>query len=200
MGMQDWPSWSQTGGDYDQYKSYVARSLETQCLAAWTPVAERHRSKIPYCAFQAGPGGVLEELRRGSATWSTMLAVRGWCRARAGYILVRRTSPQHGVQLCIFCGRPVTLGMAHVIGQCDQWGPNRQQVLASMPQPPPSTLYLIARAVPRCSPAEPHFQDAVRFMDELDQTAMNTGRTAPCYAHVISDQSQPQYHKIDTIK
>ena len=55
--LQDWPSWSQTGGDYDQYKSYVARSLETQCLAAWTPVAERHRSKIPYCAFQAGPGG-----------------------------------------------------------------------------------------------------------------------------------------------
>ena len=167
----DWPEWSRSSGSYEQYKSYVILHLEGQCLAMWKPVAERHRSKIPYLTFQAGPSDILESVRQSNAAWEPMVAMRGWCRARAGYIEVIRPGHRRGERVCIFCGCLVRYAMAHITGQCVPWSPQRCQVLASMVSPAPNTLYLIARAVLGCSPEEPHFQQAVLFMDGVDQAA-----------------------------
>ena len=160
-GIPDWNSWAFRS--YVEYKSQVDAQLGIGFSEVWASHAAEHCGQVPYTFFQASPSQALRDAWSLRLPWDVQLALRSWCRLRAGLIMLRhikgeRSDARH--QRCIFCDGPSRNGTVHVLGVCGAWRTLRDGLLRAMG--------LV------CSPEA----------DEFTQAFFEVGVGSPVFSHV----------------
>ena len=179
-GVSDWPVRPASCYDYGRYKDHVAGCLSTRCLPRWRAIASHHRHEVSYLHFQKCPSTVLAGVRSVELPWAVQIGIRGWCRARAGYIQVRHREGRHSAarfQHCIFCDTCCWRDSTHVFGLCSHWSDHRAKFVALLTSAQkeawatPTDAWAITAAIFGCPASSQAFQAAVLFADAVDNAA-----------------------------
>ena len=165
-----WPQWAPPlcQRTDENYSTYVTTHLEMSAR-------NRDRScvEITYCSLEDGPSVSLHGIVRMNLPWKAQIAVRGWCLARAGYLVTRHRSGKLSAakpQDCIFCGVCISHGMIHTFGKCSLWSSLRASFVQAS-DAPLSDARGITKAILSCTPAQPGLNEAILFAAAVDDAA-----------------------------
>ena len=170
-----WEKWSSHSTDLGKYRAQVRRELLAASFPAWREQASRSGCRVPHLAIQSSPSSALRRVHQAWLPWDAQLAVRGWCRMRAGLPRLRAIQGKHSRakdQNCIFCDRPgVQRGIVHALSRCPAWESWRQPFLTGAALAPSSPPAALANAILSCQPSQGTFGPAVLLVDAIDRAA-----------------------------
>ena len=175
--LREWgiPEFSDTGPGIhlSAYKDQVTAIVAARCLPSRQAQCTRHVAPIPYLDLTPTHSRVLDLVAASQLQWHVTIAVRSWCRMRAGLICVGH---RHGnrssarLQNCVFCDAMVRNPLKHVLGVCPIWSRQRQGFSSHCPGADVSAD-VITLAVLRAVPPSDGFSCAALWADEIDRAA-----------------------------
>ena len=135
VDIADWPAWLASGDTFGGYKQHVTNTLLAHGREDWEASVARHSAQVPYRLFQLAPSLALFEVGRLELTWEDRLAIRRWCKLRAGVLCFRHLNGRQShakFQRCIFCNNGLRNGTVHVLGCCTRWKEHRHACLVEL--------------------------------------------------------------------
>jgi hypothetical protein len=173
FGIDDWRSLP-VDATYEHYMAHTRAQAASACLPSWRAKVEKHTAQVPYNLLQQVPSEALSHPDLAALPWSTQIAVRGWCRIRAGLPRLRALDGRRSeakFQQCIFCNQRLRNATVHVVARCPHWLDLRNAFLVNEPVGSNVLAGRLCLAVLNCHPGSLQFLAAAELCDAIDRGA-----------------------------
>jgi hypothetical protein len=167
---------------YCDYVAYVRRQARESSLPAWRAGVIRYGVQVPYNQLRGSSSSVLVRVQKMSLPWELLIAIRGWCRIRAGLVCLRAVHGRRSrarLQGCIFCARCVWNATNHAVARCAHWSDLREAFLKIRPEMRVLPTGSLCLAIMGCEPPAAGFCESVILSDAIDRSALKFWSSSP---------------------